>query len=111
MRRRIVRVGLAFTLMVGVVVLGAAPSGADPTCAEQFGIANHGHHIVGDYVTGLGGALPPRSLDWPPHGAVGDAIGGEGALHPGAPGKHEHPFAPGASFCVDSASPGQHILP
>jgi hypothetical protein len=110
MRKRIVRVGLAFALTAGVVVMSAAPSGAAPTCSH-LGIANHGEHIVGDYVTGLGGALPPQSLEWPPKGQVGAAIAGEGALHPGAPGPHQHPFAPGASFCTDSASPGPHLLP
>ena len=109
MRKRIVRVGLAFALTAGAVVMSAAPSGAAPTCSDLLGIANHGQHIVGDYVTGLGGALPPRSLAWPPKGQVGAAIAGEGAVNPGAPGPHEHPFAPGASFCTGSNSPGAHL--
>ena len=49
---------------------------------------------------------------WPPNGAVGQSVGGEGAATPGGPGPGFHfpnGFAPGASFCLDqSNSPGTH---
>ncbi|HEU4541053.1 MAG TPA: hypothetical protein VFR23_07990 [Jiangellaceae bacterium] len=82
---------------------------AGPTCASTLVIANHGEHIVGDYITGLG----RETLDWSPSGGVvGDALAGTGAAVPGAPGPGSHfahGFAPGASFCLDqSQSPGAH---
>lgn len=85
-----------------------APASADgPTCSETLGIANHGEHIVADYVTGLGRG----NVGWPLNGDVGEATGGDGAAVPGGPGPGFHflnGVAPGASFCVDSASPGSH---
>jgi hypothetical protein len=87
------------------------------TCAGLGGIEVHGQHIVGDYVSGLGGI--GGGLEWPPAGgAVGEAIGGNGgAVVPGGPGPGFHfiapppgPFAPGASFCIGQAqSPGTHF--
>jgi hypothetical protein len=78
-------------------------SAQSPTCADVLDIENHGHHIVGDYVTGVG----HLTFDWPPVGSVGTTIGGNGASTPGAPGIHQHgggEFQPGASFCVDQAN-------
>ena len=50
---------------------------------------------------------------WPPAGGVGRYIAGEGASPaPGGPGPGFHfpnGFAPGASFCNDSNSPGAHL--
>ena len=101
-------------LLVAVAWLssGDEASAAAPTCSGTLGIAVHGQHIVGDYVTGVGGA----NLGWPPKGgAVGEAIGGEGAAIPGGPGPGFHfpeGFAPGASFCLSqSKSPGNHPGP
>ena len=86
----------------------AAPaSAAGPTCSETLGIANHGEHIVADYVTGLG----RDNVGWPLNGRVGADTGGEGAAVPGGPGPGFHflnGVAPGASFCLDAASPGAH---
>jgi hypothetical protein len=87
---------------------GRDPAGAAPTCASTLGIAVHGQHIVGDYVTGIGRA----NIAWPPQGGVvGQAVAGNGAAIPGGPGPGFHfieGFAPGASFCNGSSSPGLH---
>lgn len=93
--------------LVGGLLLSAIPVAAaqDPTCSGIVGDV-HGHHVVGDYVTGVGNA----ALSWPPAGAV-NASGG--AAVPGGPGPgfhFEHGFAPGASFCISQAnSPGLHL--
>lgn len=91
---------------------GAAGAEAAPTCSGTLGIANHGQHVVGDYVTGTG----HDELGWPPSGSdVGGAIAGSGAAVPGGPGPGFHfpnGFAPGASFCLEqSQSPGFHPGP
>ena len=91
--------GLAFSV---------SPAGAGaPNCVEFFDtnfqadIANHGQHILGDYVTGIG-----HDADWPPSGQVGEVLGGNhGALMPGRSGILQHGASPGASFCNGSSSP------
>lgn len=99
----------AATLFSLVIAGGASPAGAAPNCvdffAETFGspIANHGQHVVGDYVMGTGHTHDGEAWPWP--GDVGDAVAGSGASAPGAPGIQLHPFPPGASFCNDSSSP------
>lgn len=103
------RAGVASAALVTVLGAGAGTAGAaSPTCADTLDIDNHGQHVVGDYVTGTGHA----DLAWPPSGgAVGDAVRGEGAVVPGGPGPGFHfvyGVAPGASFCTDSSSPGEH---
>lgn len=97
------------------VLIGAAgsaganpPENARPTCADLMGIDVHGQHVVGDYVTGLG-----HELEWSPGGGgVGEAVADNGGAYlPGGPGPSFHfefGFAPGASFCNDSRSPGLH---
>ena len=98
---------------LATLALTAAPASAQtPTCSGTLGIAAHGQHIVGDYVTGLGHEnLSP----WPPSGEVGQAVAGEGAAIHGGPGPGFHfpkGFSPGASFCLDqSQSPGTHLGP
>lgn len=92
--------------IVGLVAALAAPAVAkEPTCSDVVGEV-HGHHVVGDYVTGAG----HDNLDWPPAGQV-NASGG--AVLPGGPGPGFHfpnDFAPGASFCnPQSQSPGNHV--
>jgi hypothetical protein len=94
-----------------LLVPGGAQAG-EPTCSGTLGIAVHGQHVVGDYVTGIG----HDALGWPPSGGVvGAAVGGSGAVLPGGPGPGFHfpnGFAPGASFCLDqSQSPGLHPGP
>lgn len=98
--------------LVAVLALSAGDASAEPTCSTTLGIAVHGQHIVGDYVTGIG----HDALDWPPSGGVvGEAISGDGATIPGGPGPGFHfpnGFAPGASFCLDqSQAPGVHLGP
>lgn len=101
---------LAALGLTGALAAVAPPASADPTCSGELGIATHGQHIVGDYVSGIGHG----DLDWPPSGGVvGRAIAGEGATLPGGPGPGFHfpnGFAPGASFCNDQArSKGLHF--
>jgi hypothetical protein len=93
---------LAAAMSVSAVAL-AGPGKA--TCSGIVGVV-HGHHVVADYVTGVG----HDTMSWPPAGQV-DASGG--AVIPGGPGPGFHfpnGFAPGASFCLpQSQSPGFHI--
>lgn len=104
------RKALAAAIVVaGTISLAAGPaSSGEPTCSSTLGIANHGQHIVGDYVTGIG----HTELGWSPAGQVGAAIAGKGAVLPGGPGPAFHfpnDVAPGASFCTGSKSPGAHL--
>lgn len=107
-----VRALLAAAVAVGLALVGSGTAAAGPTCSGTLGIAVHGQHIVGDYVTGIGSG----TLGWPPgSGVVGGAIAGSGAAVPGGPGPGFHfpnGFAPGASFCLSqSQSPGAHPGP
>ncbi len=104
------RAGVTAAVLLTVLGAGAGTAGAaSPTCADTLLIANHGQHIVGDYVTGIGHA----QLVWPPSGGgVGDAVRAVGAALPGGPGPGFHfpnGVAPGASFCTASSSPGAHL--
>lgn len=109
---RVTRMVAGCAVAAGVfVAAGGTAAAGSPTCVSEFeaffggnhDIANHGQHIVGDYVVG-------GHTEWPPSGQVGDVVGGRhGPWNAGAPGIHEHPFAPGASFCTDSNSPGPHL--
>jgi hypothetical protein len=102
MKRLTILVGL-----VGAMLTASVPAWAqgNPTCSGVVGEV-HGHHVVGDYVTGVGHS----NMAWPPAGQV-NARGG--AVLPGGPGPGFHfpnGFAPGASFCVSKArSPGIHL--
>lgn len=86
--------------LAAAMLLTAAPAAlaGGPTCSDTLGIANHGQHVVGDYVTGIG----HETLGWPPEGQVG---GGGGVAVAGGPGPGFHftieGLAPGASFCTD----------
>ena len=108
-KQLIARVGSGLVAVVGLAVLTSSPAGAEPTCADTLGITVHGQHIVGDYVSGIG----HESLEWPPSGGVvGAAVAGKGVVVAGGPGPGFHfpnGFAPGASFCNDSRSPGTHL--
>src|SRR5215213_3179649 len=108
---------------IGITVLGAAFSGAPAsahdgaTCNDALGsgIVVHGQHIVGDYVTGLGGIFGD-GLQWPPAGQVGEAVSANGgAVLPGGPGPGFHftidGLAPGASFCNPQAHPNGFDTP
>ena len=103
------RILLATTTVAALVLTAVVPVAAhEPTCVDfaPLGIVVHGQHVVRDYVTG--GALP----GWPAAGGVGQYVAGQGAAVPGGPGPGFHfpnDFAPGASFCTDSSSPGQHF--
>jgi hypothetical protein len=102
-------------MAAAAVILGCASSaGAQqgtPTCSDVLDIDVHGHHVVADYVTGIG---HDTMTSWPPSGRqVGAAVkANRGAATPGGPGPGFHfpnGFAPGASFCTDSNSPGWHV--
>jgi hypothetical protein len=99
--------------LLAVGAQGAAAAGG-ATCAGFAGIEVHGQHVVGDYVMGGGHGLG-SDLQWPEdyRGMVGEMVRENGgAALPGGPGPGFHfpnGFAPGASFCTDSASPGTHV--
>lgn len=100
--RALVVACVAATVFTLSLAAQAAPTKA--TCTDVLSITVHGHHVVADYVTGVGHG----NMEWPPAGKV-KASGG--AVVPGGPGPGFHfpnGFAPGASFCTDSASPGAH---
>lgn len=107
MRRLLFSVTAATALAIATVA-GPVAAGS-PTCSEQLSIEVHGQHIIGDYVTGIGHDF----LDWPPSGGiVGRTIAGNGVVLAGGPGPgfhFAHGFAPGASFCNGSNSPGTHV--
>lgn len=102
--RKIV-IGAAVAL-ASVVAAGGQAGASEPMCVEFFEetfdstLANHGQHILGDYITGTG-----HDGHWPPGGEVGEIVGGNGPVAPGAPGIMQHGAPPGASFCNDSNSP------
>jgi hypothetical protein len=108
-----VSVAIALAVLAVLMLSGGQAEAAEPTCSSTLGIANHGHHVVPDYVTGIG----HENMDWPPSGGVvGDATSSNGgAAVPGGPGPGFHfpnGFSPGASFCLDqSNSPGVHLGP
>lgn len=114
MRRRVTQVLLCASALVASFSMLAGTAGATgaatPTCSVILGINVHGQHVVGDYVTGTGHA----DLGWPPSGAVvGQTVASNGgAAVPGGPEPGFHfpnGFAPGASFCTGSKSPGAHL--
>ena len=95
------------SLAIGIAILCIA-SGAGarqaPTCSDELGIANHGEHVLRDYVVGS------EDQAFPYNGrSIGGALAGRGAALPGGPaagGHFDAGVAPGASFCTDSRSPG-----
>ena len=108
--RIVILVVTTLIVALSMLLLGNTQAfAAEPTCSDALGTVTHGQHIIGDYVTGTG--YP--NLAWPPSGAVGDAVKGEGAVMPGGPGPGFHflnGVAPGASFCNSQAqSPGFHV--
>jgi len=92
--------------------LGAQSAAGDPTCAGVGALAVHGQHIIGDYVTGIGGIN--GNLAWPPKGGVvGTATSANGGpVVRGGPGPGFHfpnGVPPGASFCVPQAQSGNAL--
>lgn len=99
---------LLSTAAVAALSLATVAPTAAATCSESIGSVTHGQHVLGLYV--VGGSL--LYSEWPPTGGVGQYIAGQGAALPGGPGPNFHMangFAPGASFCTDSNSPGDHF--
>jgi hypothetical protein len=118
MRHR-TRTTIALTAGALALALGggtaSAHEGATCSGALGSGIVVHGQHVVGDYVTGLGGIFGD-GLQWPPAGQVGDAVQENGgALVPGGPGPGFHftieGLPPGASFCNEQAHPNGFDTP
>lgn len=102
---------------VAAFATGPALAHGEATCNDALGsgIVVHGQHIVGDYVTGLGGIFGD-GLQWPPAGQVGVAVSANGgAAMPGGPGPGFHftiaGLAPGASFCNPQAHPNGFTTP
>ena len=106
MMRRFMLVAATVATLLGDA---AAPTAAhEATCSGSIGYEVHGQHVLGLYV--VGGSLNYDS--WPPTGGVGQYVAGKGAALPGGPGPGFHfpsNIAPGASFCTDSKSPGEHF--
>lgn len=99
MKRRLITVLAVAAMMLGAMVV---PAMAGPTCSDVLPIENHGQHIIGDYVLGVG----HDSLDWPPAGQVGDTGVNNGVAVSGGPGPGHFTvdgLAPGASFCTNRA--------
>jgi hypothetical protein len=104
--RRLVLIAAASAILAAAFATPVAAH--ESTCTSSIGTEVHGQHVLGLYV--VGGQLALDS--WPPAGGVGQYIAGEGAALPGGPGPAFHfpnGFAPGASFCTDSSSPGLHF--
>lgn len=104
-----IRLLVATAATAGLALVGGgSATAADPTCSSTLDVAVHGQHIIGDYLTGEGRA----NQAWPPSGSdVGAALAGTGPAIVGGPGPGFHfveGFAPGASFCNSSQSPGFH---
>lgn len=105
--------GIRLTFAAAALVAFPATAGAkEPNCATTLGIANHGEHIVADYVAGIG----RDNMAWPPADGIGVTVAANGGADtPGAPGPGSHfinGIAPGASFCIArSQSPGAHFGP
>ena len=104
---------VALAVLAVLALSGGQAEAAEPPCASTLDSANHGQHVVGDYVTGIG----HESMDWPPSSedVGGTTSSNGGAALPGGPGPGFHfpnGFSPGASFCLDqSNSPGAHPGP
>lgn len=108
MINRVVRVTATLAMLT---VSTAGNAEGEPTCSDTMGIAVHGQHVIGDYVTGSGTG---SEEGFPPDGAfIGQTVSDNGgAAIPGGPGPGFHfpnGVAPGASFCTDSQSPGAHL--
>ena len=94
-------------LLVAAATASAQATDTSPTCADELGIAVHGQHVIGDYVTGI----THEEIGWPPDGSdVGSTIAANGGVVvPGGPGPGFHfieGYAPGASFCTGANSWG-----
>ena len=103
----------AIPLLAIAFTPGLVMAQGEPTCKDfdTHPVANHGQHVIGDYV------VPPAGtghddLGWPPAGEVG---GNGGAILPGGPAAGGHfgveGLAPGASFCNPQAHPGGFDTP
>ena len=108
-------IGAVASSVIATAFAGGSASAHDgATCAGLGGIEVHAQHVIGDYVTGLGGI--GGGLDWPPAGQVGAAVKENGgAAVPGGPGPGFHftvpGLAPGASFCNAQAHPNGFTTP
>jgi hypothetical protein len=106
MKARTVAAAAVTAISLGAVA-APTPAAAGPTCEGYKGVANHGEHVIEDYVLGavIGG---PDVETWPPSGELGEVLAGNGgAALPGGPGAGYHLLVgapPGASFCVSAHS-------
>lgn len=94
----------AVAVATATFAITASPASAhDPACAGYKDVANHGEHVISDYV--LGAVVGGEEVEsWPPPGGIGEVVGSQGgAALPGGPGPAYHFVVgapPGASFCV-----------
>jgi hypothetical protein len=104
-------VSTAGLVLIGSSFVGGVASAAadGPTCEGYKDVANHGEHVIEDYVLGAvdGG---PVIDDWSSKRGIGDLVGtAGGAAVPGGPGPGFHftvGAPPGASFCNPQAHSG-----
>ena len=117
-RRSGLAVVAAAAILGAALFAGPAAGHGEPTCEGALGtnLVVHGQHIIGDYVTGVGGLS--GTLAWPPAGLVGDAMRAKedkGVAVAGGPGPGFHftipGLAPGASFCNPQAHPNGFTTP
>lgn len=104
----LIRAAAVAATAAGAVGLSITAAGAAPTCEGYKDVANHGEHVITDYV--LGAVVNDNELlEWPPTG-IGEIVGDQhGAAVPGGPGPGFHFVVgapPGASFCVPQAHSG-----
>jgi hypothetical protein len=97
-------------VIAATLAFGGSIAAADgPTCEGYKDVANHGEHVIEDYVLGAvdGG---PVIDDWSTKRGIGDVVGpAGGAAVPGGPGPGFHfdvGAPPGASFCNPQAHSG-----
>ncbi|HSJ22420.1 MAG TPA: hypothetical protein VK964_17780 [Nocardioidaceae bacterium] len=93
----------AAAAMAALAITASPASAQEPACAGYKDVANHGEHVISDYV--LGAVVGGEEVEaWPPSGGIGDVVGPQGgAALPGGPGPAYHfqvGAPPGASFCV-----------
>ena len=106
--RRLIAGVAVLVMMAAVLVIGAMPA-QGARCTDFLDEwANHGQHVIGNYLIGGAGNAPGEGpvFDWPPNSvepegpSLGAVIGGVGPFLPGASGSIGHRIAgPGASFC------------
>lgn len=100
--RSLVVITLGATALFASTAASADPAVVAPPCSS-LGFDQHGQHVLGDYITGLGDFLGDGTiLEFPPDGRlVGETISENGGpVVRGGPSHPDGHFPPGASGCV-----------